>query len=151
MIKINGFSCICVLLWVLSVCLWLYSPLLDLGRFFSSQICYTVCRTPSTGDQSVTRPLPTHRRAQTQNKSTQTSMPQVGFETTISAFERSKTVHTLDRTATVIDCLGDLDDHLALSVTAIFKLTPWYLIKQCSLTILESNIFCLHFNENLCM
>jgi hypothetical protein len=29
-------------------------------------------------------------------------MPQVGFEPTIPAFERAKTVHALDRSATVI-------------------------------------------------
>jgi hypothetical protein len=29
-------------------------------------------------------------------------MPRVGFEPTIPAFERTKTVHTLDRAATVI-------------------------------------------------
>jgi hypothetical protein len=29
-------------------------------------------------------------------------MPYVGFETTIPAFERAKTVHALDRAATVI-------------------------------------------------
>jgi hypothetical protein len=29
-------------------------------------------------------------------------MPRVGFEPTILAFERAKTVHTLDRAATVI-------------------------------------------------
>jgi hypothetical protein len=29
-------------------------------------------------------------------------MPRLGFEPTISAFERAKTVHTLDRVATVI-------------------------------------------------
>jgi hypothetical protein len=39
---------------------------------------------------------------QTQNKRTQTSMPQMGFEPTIPAFERAKTVHVLDRAATVI-------------------------------------------------
>jgi hypothetical protein len=32
----------------------------------------------------------------------QISMPEVGFEPTIPAFERTKTVHVLDRTATVI-------------------------------------------------
>jgi hypothetical protein len=52
---------------------------------------YTVSRTPLTGDQRVTRPIPTHRIAQTQNKHTQTSMPEVGFEFTILAFERAKT------------------------------------------------------------
>jgi hypothetical protein len=53
---------------------WLYSPL-DLGRFFSFLIIYTVGRTPWTGDQPVARPLLTHRTTQTQNKRTQTSMP----------------------------------------------------------------------------
>jgi hypothetical protein len=32
---------------------------------------------------------------------TQTSMPQVGFQPTIPAFERAKTVHALDRATTV--------------------------------------------------
>jgi hypothetical protein len=47
----------------------------------------TVGRTPSTGDQPVARPLPTHRTTQTQNKRTQTSMPLVKFEPTIPPFE----------------------------------------------------------------
>jgi hypothetical protein len=81
--------------------LWLYSPL-DLGRFFSFLILYTVGRTPWTGDQPVTRPLPTHRTTQTHNKGTQTSMPGMGFETMTPVFERAKTVHALDRAATVI-------------------------------------------------
>jgi hypothetical protein len=34
--------------------------LLDLGRFFSFLIFYTVGRTPWKGDQPVSRPLPTH-------------------------------------------------------------------------------------------
>jgi hypothetical protein len=42
----------------------------------------------------------------TQNKRMQTSMPRVGFEPTIPAFERAKKVHTLDRAATVIDYQG---------------------------------------------
>jgi hypothetical protein len=54
------------------------------------------------GDQLVTRPLHVHRIAQTQNKHTQTSMPRVGFEHMIPVFERVKTVHALDREATVI-------------------------------------------------
>jgi hypothetical protein len=45
----------------LSFSLWLYSPL-ELGRFFSFLILYTVSRTPRTGDQPVARPLPTHRK-----------------------------------------------------------------------------------------
>jgi hypothetical protein len=58
------------------------------------------CRT-RTEDQPVARPLPAHRTAQTQNKRTQTSMRQLGFEPTIPVFGRAKTVHALDRAATV--------------------------------------------------
>jgi hypothetical protein len=39
---------------------------------------------------------------QTQNKHKQTSMPGVGLEPTIQAFERAKTFHASDRAATVI-------------------------------------------------
>jgi hypothetical protein len=76
--------------------------LLDLGHFFSFLILYTVGRTPQTGDQPVATPLPTHRTTQTQNKRTQTPMPWVGFEPTIPAFERVKTVHALDYAAIVM-------------------------------------------------
>jgi hypothetical protein len=85
-----------------SIYLWLYSPLLDLGRFFSFLIFYTVGRTPWTGDQPVARPLSAHRTTQTQNKRTQTSIPQVGFKPTIPVFERTKTVHALDRAFAMI-------------------------------------------------
>jgi hypothetical protein len=54
------------------------------------------------GDQPIARPIPAYETAQTQNKSTQTSTPQVGFEPTISVFERAKTVHASDRAAIVI-------------------------------------------------
>jgi hypothetical protein len=84
----------------LSLSQWLYIPL-DHGRFFSFLILYTVGRTPFTGDQPVARPLPTHRTTQTQNKRTQTSMPKVRFDPTIPVIKRAKTVHALDRTATV--------------------------------------------------
>jgi hypothetical protein len=59
--------CLCVL----GSCLflWLYSPL-DLGRFFSFLILYTVDRTPWTGYEAVSRPLLTYRTTQTQNKCT---------------------------------------------------------------------------------
>jgi hypothetical protein len=60
-------------------------------------------KTPWTGDQPVTRPLPTHRTTQTQNKRMQTFMPRMGFEPTITVFELAKTVHALDRAAAVID------------------------------------------------
>jgi hypothetical protein len=72
------------------------------GRFFSFLILYTVGRTPWTGDQPVARPLPAHTGQHKQNKRTQTSMLIVRFEPTIPVFERAKTVHALDRAATVI-------------------------------------------------
>jgi hypothetical protein len=50
--------------------LWLYSALLDLGRFFRFLILHTVGRTPCTSDQPVARPLPTQRTTQTRNKHT---------------------------------------------------------------------------------
>jgi hypothetical protein len=50
-------------------------------------------RIPWTGDQHVARPLPAHRTAQTQNTRKEASMPQVGFEPTITVFEWAKTVH----------------------------------------------------------
>jgi hypothetical protein len=48
--------------------------LLDLGRFFSFLILYTIGRTPWAEDQPVARPQPTHRITQTQNKRTKTSI-----------------------------------------------------------------------------
>jgi hypothetical protein len=85
------------------VYLCLYSPLLEILAAFSvSWSFYTVGRTPWTGDQPVARPLPAYRTTQTQNKRTQTSIPRMAFEPTIPVFERAKTVHALDRAATVI-------------------------------------------------
>jgi hypothetical protein len=46
---------------LLNIYPWLYSPLLDIGRFFGFLILYTVGRTPWTGDQHVARSLPTHK------------------------------------------------------------------------------------------
>jgi hypothetical protein len=87
----------------LSIYLSIYgsTALVDLGRLFTSLILYTVGRTPWTGDQSVARPLTTHRTTQGQNKRTQISMPWVGFEPTIPLFERAMRVRALDRAATV--------------------------------------------------
>jgi hypothetical protein len=70
----------------LPICLWLYSHLLHLGCSFSFLILYTERMTPWTGDQPVTRPLPTHVTKQTQNKRTQISMPWMGFEPTTPTF-----------------------------------------------------------------
>jgi hypothetical protein len=72
-----------------------------LAAFFSFLILHTVGLL-GLGNQPVAGPLPTHRTTQTQNQRTQTSMPRVGFEPTIPVFEQAKTVHTLDRAATVI-------------------------------------------------
>jgi hypothetical protein len=57
------------------------------------------------GDQPAAKQLPTYRATQTQSKRTQTSMPQVRVEPTISVLEWAKTVHALDRAATVIGSL----------------------------------------------
>jgi hypothetical protein len=45
-----------------------------------------------------------HTTAETQNKRAQTSMPRLGFKPRIPVFEWAKTVHALDRAATVIGC-----------------------------------------------
>jgi hypothetical protein len=87
---------------LISIYLWLYSPFVGPWPLVQYFILYTVVRTPWTGDQPIARPLPTHRTTQTQNKRTQTSMPWVGFEPTISAFERAQTFLALVRAATVI-------------------------------------------------
>jgi hypothetical protein len=54
------------------------------------------------GDQPITRPLPTHRTTQKQNKRTETTMLQVGFEPMTPVVKRMKAVRTLDRMPTVI-------------------------------------------------
>jgi hypothetical protein len=66
-----------------------------LAAFCSFLIFYTVGRTPWTEDKPVARPLPTHRTTETQNKRTQTSVPQVGFEPTVPVFERAQTARPL--------------------------------------------------------
>jgi hypothetical protein len=78
-------------------------PLLEHRANFSVSWSFTDGRTPWTGDQLVARPLPKHRTTQTQTNAHthQTSMPWVGFEPTIPASKRAKTVHALDRLVTV--------------------------------------------------
>jgi hypothetical protein len=59
----------------------------------------------NTLDRGISKPQGRYLRTgqqKTQNKLTQTSMPQMGFEPTIPAFEREKTVHALDRAASVV-------------------------------------------------
>jgi hypothetical protein len=71
-------------------------PLIQFRNHF-----FTDGRTPWTGDQPVARPLPEQRTTETQNKRTQTFITQVRFEPTIRVFVRAKTVHALDRAATM--------------------------------------------------
>jgi hypothetical protein len=70
---------------------------LTFRRYFRFLVFYTVGRTTWTGDQPVKRPLSAHIRQHKEDKRTQTSMPQVGFELTVSVFERTKTVYASDR------------------------------------------------------
>jgi hypothetical protein len=82
------------------------TALVDLGCFFQFLNPLRNRWIPRTGDQPVVRPLPTHRTTQTQNKSTQTFMTRVAFELTIPVFQRAKTVHALDRAASVIGSIN---------------------------------------------
>jgi hypothetical protein len=75
--------------------------LLNLGQYLSSLILYKVGRTPWT-EISPSQGRYLHIEQHKQNKHTQTFMPRVGFEPTIPAFKRAKTVHALNRGATVI-------------------------------------------------
>jgi hypothetical protein len=102
------------------ILLWLYGPLLILGRFFSFLILYADGRTPWTGNQS--------------NTSTQTSMPRVGFEPTIQAFVRAKTVHALDRAATVIGLGIDTPDNFVHNDLQILHIICGF-IAPCGSTI----------------
>jgi hypothetical protein len=76
-------------------------PPLALASAFQVLDHFTDGRTPWTSDQLVARPLPKHRII---TYTHQTSMPSVGFEPTIPASERAKTVLALDRSATVTGC-----------------------------------------------
>jgi hypothetical protein len=62
-----GNQCRGVILPTLSIYLRLYSPLVDLGSYFSFLIFfYTVGRTVWTADQPVARPLPTQDNTNTE-------------------------------------------------------------------------------------
>jgi hypothetical protein len=93
-----------------SYCIYIYFPVASTWehrasakRFVSLQFLNskTVGRTPWTRDQPVARPPPT----QTQNQRRHTSMPWVGFESTIPVLKRVQVVQALDRAATVIGTL----------------------------------------------
>jgi hypothetical protein len=71
---------------------------------FSILIIYTVGRTPWTGDQPITKPLPTHRTTNRYIEQMHTdNRSRVKFEPTIPVFEEERTVHALHPAATVID------------------------------------------------
>jgi hypothetical protein len=101
-------------------------------------LLYKVGRSPWMGDHPVTRPLPTHRTTQTQNKRTQTFMPCVGFEPTIPAFERAKTVHVLDRVDTVIDSLNICNLQKYWNWNIIYLMT--YFVFVCRIAVEVRNL-----------
>jgi hypothetical protein len=43
-------------------------------------------------------------------------MPWVWFESTTPAFERAKTVHALDRAATVVDLIRSMPDQIVIEL-----------------------------------
>jgi hypothetical protein len=79
-----------------------FAPTLEHMADFSVTWSFTDGRTLWTGDQLVARPPPKHRTTQTEKNAHthQISMPWVGFEPTIPASERAKTLHSSDRSAT---------------------------------------------------
>jgi hypothetical protein len=79
----------------LSICVC--TALVDLGRFSRFLDLYAVDRTPWKGDQPIARPLPKHRINAHRHPCFW-----VGFEPTIPVLKQAKTVHALDRAATVI-------------------------------------------------
>jgi hypothetical protein len=81
--------------------LWAYSPL-DLGCFFSFLIYRESVGFLGQGiSPSQGRYLHTEKHKHRINAQ-ETSMPWLGFKPRIPAFERAKTVHALERPATVI-------------------------------------------------
>jgi hypothetical protein len=84
-----------------SMYLWFYSPC-GASPFFFSFLIYTQSVGLLGPGISPSQGRCLHAEQHKQNKRTQTSMSQVGFEPTIPVFEWAKTVHALDRAATVI-------------------------------------------------
>jgi hypothetical protein len=88
----------------LTLFFFLFAPTLEHRADFSvSLIIFTDGISPWTGDQLVAKPLPKHKITKHRiNANThQAYMPYVRFEPTIQVSERAKTVHALDRSATV--------------------------------------------------
>jgi hypothetical protein len=76
-------------------------PLLQFRNHF-----YIDCRIPWTGDQSVARPLPTHRTTKTHKNSHTDIHALSGTGTHDPSIIAEKTVHALDGAATVIGRVG---------------------------------------------
>jgi hypothetical protein len=72
---------------------------------FSASWVFTQSVGPIYGGSARRKAVAWTQDSATQNKRTQTSIIPVGFELTTPVFERAKTVHALDRTATVINLL----------------------------------------------
>jgi hypothetical protein len=64
----------------------------------------------------------------TQDNTTQTSMPWVGFEPTIPAFERAKTVHALDREVTQTRLINIILGNYKQSITVYIQNSTTYKI-----------------------
>jgi hypothetical protein len=80
-----------------------YSPLSVLGHFFSFLILYTFGRTPWTGDQHVSRPLPTHRKHKRRINARNTDIHAFsGIRTHDPSVRVRETVHALGRAVTAI-------------------------------------------------
>jgi hypothetical protein len=100
------------------VCMYvrLYSPLLDLGRFFSFLILYTVGRDSLDGG-SARRKAATCTQIKTNTEWSHTDIDALsGIRTTIPAFERAKTAYALDPAATVIGFLGDWEYNIMIDL-----------------------------------
>jgi hypothetical protein len=93
-----------------------------LGRFF--QFPNPIhSRQDSLDEWSARRKAGTYTQGNTNTERTQTSMPRVGFEPTIPAFERAKTVHALDGAATTTDIQFDkCSSHLRLRLPSSLSL-----------------------------
>jgi hypothetical protein len=87
----------------------LTTALVDRGRFFTF-LLYTQSVGLLRRGISPSQGRYLHAEQHKQNKRTQTSMPSVWFELMVPVFERAKTVHALDRAASVIglsvECLS---------------------------------------------
>jgi hypothetical protein len=114
---------------------WAYFPFLfsltlqppwTLTSAFQFHDHFTDGRTPWTSDQLVARPLPKHKH-RINTHTHQTSMPWVGFESTIPASERAKRAHDLNRSATV---------------TGVFSIRVNLLRSKSRLGLLKTYLFC---------